>query len=93
MEDIMRVQPIIPITPISKITKSSETGITNIVIDRSDLSSESTIMSKVYQEVIKEDKARKDKLEDIKKRVEKGIYEINENMVNVIIDSIVVYTA
>jgi anti-sigma28 factor (negative regulator of flagellin synthesis) len=93
MEDIMRVQPIIPITPISKITKSSETGITNIVTDRSDLSSESTTMSKVYQEVIKEDKARKDKLEDIKKRVEKGIYEINENMVNVIIASIVGYTA
>lgn len=90
---VTAIKPIEPITSISKIRKSSETGVAYVTVDRSELSSEGTIMSKVYQSAFKDDETRKEKLETIKKQVAEGIYKVNENMVSVIIASMVGHTA
>lgn len=92
----MKITPIKPIEPITRISRnggSSETGTSYIAVDRLELSSEGRTMSKVYQIVPEEDEARKEKIEALKKKVKEGLYEVNENMVNVIITSMVGHTA
>lgn len=94
---IQPVKPIEPIEPITKAKKSSETGRDRVVVDHLEISSESTSMSVVYQTISKEDKAqeeaRREEIEVLKKKIEEGIYEVNENMMNVILASIIGYTA
>ena len=50
-------------------------------------------MSKVCQTAPEKDEARKEKIEALTKKVKEGLYEVNENMVNVIIASMVGHTA